>query len=201
MSRYTRIAIDIDDTVADSTEALRRQVNSVLRANLTAEDYKQPGDYWGYYRSVWERHGIAEHLDFDALNQQMVIDQSHVPLIEGAQEAVRQLARYAEVYIITSRDPSWEAATRQWFRDYFGHDDIQLHFCANHRDETAQTKGELCKELGVQLLIDDNASHCKTAIDKGVDAILFGDYGWHYDVSFPITRIRTWDEIVGHLYG
>lgn len=198
---YTRIALDIDDTIADSTEALRRVVNSQLGIDLTQDDYKSPGEYWGYYERVWRQHGVADQLNFKQLNQQMTVDQSHVPLIEGAQVAVHRLARDVEVLLVTSRDPSWEGATREWFARHFGKEDIELHFCASHIDEKAKSKGELCKELGVQLLVDDNVSHCQTALDEGVDAILFGRYGWHHGATVPMRRHYTWSELVEALYG
>ncbi|MBH1980066.1 hypothetical protein I8H83_04795 [Candidatus Saccharibacteria bacterium] len=199
--QYTRIALDIDDTIADTTEALRRVVNSQLGANLTQDDYRTPGEYWGYYERVWRQHGVADQLSFKQLNQQMAIDQSHVSLIEGAQVAVHRLARDAEVLLVTSRDPSCEGATREWFAHHFGAEDIQLYFCTSHVDEKAKTKGRLCKELGVQLLVDDNASHCQTALDEGVDAILFGRYGWHHGATAPVKQCRTWGELVEVLYG
>lgn len=199
--RYTRIAIDIDDTLADSTEALRRQVNLLLGEGLSADDYKQPGKYWGYYRQVWERHGIADKLDFHELKRQMEVDQSHVPLISGADTAMQILNRHADIYLVTSRDQLWENATRQWFRRQFANDDISLHFCESHKDDTAQTKGQLCKELGAELLIDDNPEHCRTALDEGIDAMLFGNYGWHHGASLPAMRCRTWTDVVRELYG
>lgn len=201
MMRYTRIAIDIDDTLADSTEALRQQVNLLFGTELSTQDYKQPGQYWGYYRQIWEQHGIADNLDYHELNRQMEVDQSHVPLIEGAHQALQTLDRHATVYLITSRDPQWEDATRRWFKHQFAHDDVSLYFCESHRDDTAQTKGQLCKMLGAELLIDDNPEHCATALDEGVDAILFGDYGWHHGASLPVKRCRTWTDVVTELYG
>lgn len=199
--QYTRIALDIDDTIADSTEALRRVVNSQLGVNLTREDYKIPGEYWGYYERIWRHHGIADQLSFKQLNLQMAIDQSHVPLIEGAQAAVHRLAKDVEVVLVTSREASWENATREWFTRHFDREDIKLYFCESHVDEKAKTKGQLCKELGVQLLVDDNVSHCKTALDEGIDAILFGEYGWHHGSDIPSPRYKSWDTLMETLYG
>lgn len=199
--QYTRIALDIDDTIADSTEALRRVVNSQLGVNLTREDYKIPGEYWGYYERIWRHHGIADQLSFKQLNLQMAIDQSHVPLIEGVQAAVHRLAKDVEVVLVTSREASWENATKEWFTRHFDREDIKLYFCESHVDEKAKTKGQLCKELGVQLLVDDNVSHCKTALDEGIDAILFGEYGWHYGSDIPSPRYKSWDVLMETLYG
>lgn len=194
------IAIDLDDTLADSTEALRLLVNERLDANLTADDYRVEGQYWGYYERVWGQHGLtaASHDDFSA---EMVVDQMHVPLLPGASFAVARLLKRFRVIFVTARDASWEEATRRWITNHFSEESFELYFTENHKTVNAKTKGQLCRELGANLLIDDNVQHCQSAIDQGLDAILFGDYGWHVDAPTEITRCRNWPAVLEYLDG
>lgn len=195
------IAVDIDDVVADSTEALRLSVNKRYGANLQPEDYVLPddGNYWGYYERVWARHGL--HMaNYDELHEDMAIDQSHITLVPGVEQALKQLSRAFDVILVTSRDQSWEKATVAWLDDHLAGLYHDVHFAgrANHH---AQTKGKLCRRLGVSVLIDDNPEHCRSAIEHGVDAILFGSFGWHNRKRLGLTVCKDWAEVLRYFDG
>ncbi len=200
MARKRTVAIDIDDVIADSTESLRLLVNKRLGTTLAKEDYRIPGQYWGYYERVWTQHGIADRLDFAALNKEMEHDQSHVPVMADAQYAIKQLASRCHIVFVTSRDASWEAATRIWLKEQFGNDTIELYFCESHRRGSAQNKGQICRDIKAQLLIDDNVSHCYSAINEGVDAVLFGKYGWHSDAPKEMKKCKDWPSVLEYVY-
>src|SRR5687767_8725203 len=123
------IAIDLDDVIADGTESLRTVVNELTGSNLTKEQYhEEKADYWGYYERVWMRHGIADKVSFKDLNAEMAIDQSHVPVLAGAQFALGELSKKYELIIVTARDVSWERATKAWLKDQLGSLSEALHF-------------------------------------------------------------------------
>ncbi|HSH56309.1 MAG TPA: hypothetical protein VK983_05830, partial [Candidatus Limnocylindrales bacterium] len=81
-----KIAFDLDDVLANSTDSLRLVVNERMGVGLKREDYLVPGDYSQYYERVWKRHGVV--VSFDDLFQEMEVDQMHVPVYEGAQETL-----------------------------------------------------------------------------------------------------------------
>lgn len=195
-----KIAIDIDDVLADSTESLRLLVNKRLSMSLPKSAYRVPGRYWGYYERVWSEHGIAGQLDFKALNQEMEIDQSHVPVMANAQYAVHELVKDFHIVFVTSRDASWEKATKRWLHEQFGDENVEVYFCESHKNEAAKSKGEICKDLGADLLIDDNPSHCQSATDEGIATILFGEYGWHQDAEEDAVRCKDWPSVVEYVY-
>lgn len=200
MLQKRTIAIDIDDVLADSTESLRIKVNQRLGTTLDKKQYSVPGQYWGYYERVWREHGIADRLDFKELNKEMEVDQSHVSVMANAQVAVSELSKRFHIVFVTSRDISWEKATRTWLHNHFGDDDIQVYFCESHKNESAKSKGQICKDLGADLLIDDNVSHCHSAVREGIDTVLFGEYGWHHDADEGITRCKDWPSVVKYIY-
>lgn len=190
------IAVDIDDVLAAGTESLRLLVNQRLGVNLTREHYSIAGEYWGYYERVWNMHGLAEKVSMPELNQEMVRDQSHVPLLPDASFAISELSKRFDIAVVTARDAAWEEATLAWLRRNFGDVFIGVHFAGNRRDARARTKGQLCREVGAFLLIDDNIDHCRSAVAEGLEAILFGDYGWHQDVPDDITRCKNWPQVL-----
>lgn len=188
------IAIDIDDVIADSTESLRVVVNQRNGINLTREHYSVPGDYWGYYERVWHTHKVDASLD--ALEEEMVLDQSHVPLLAGAAFAIGELSKKFHIVLITARNPRWEQATKIWLQSKFEDFSPDLYFVKNHREADSKSKGEICKDLGVSWLIDDNVGHCQSAIEHGADAVLFGDYGWHHDAPVGLKRCKDWQSVL-----
>ncbi len=199
MMRRPTIAIDIDDTIADSTESLRLLVNKRVGVELSKEAYKVQGEYWGYYERVWEAHGLTGKVSHDDFAKEMVDDQSHVPLLPGALLAIQELSKRYTVILLTARDSSWELATRRWLRDRFGDFDVDLYFCESHKDAKAKTKGELCKDIEARLLIDDNVGHCQSALDSGVEAILFGEYGWHTNTPNGVRKCKDWQAVLEYL--
>lgn len=187
------IAIDIDDVIADGTGSLIGVVNAHTGAELTRKHYLVPGDYWGYYERVWEEHGLE--VDFAALNTDMVIDQSHVPLLPGAAFALAELSKQYDLVVITARNPSWEQATLKWLGQNCPDIFRKVLFVGGHSEAT-KTKGQLCAEVGASWLIDDNVEHCSSATEKGVKAVLFGEYGWHHKAPKDLPKCRDWQAVL-----
>jgi len=195
------IAIDIDDVISDTTEAMRLWGNRVSGVELLPEHYNTPGnDYWAYYEKIWEHHGIADILKFDDFEGELIVDQAQVPLVASAAFVLEELQKKYHIILVTSRNPALEAGTRKWLADNL-QGDIKLYFARNGRLNVGRSKGELCKELGAFLLIDDNTDHCQSAVDNGVEAIVFGEYGWqNVDVEGAV-KCKNWPEVLEYLDG
>lgn len=196
MSKYG-IAVDIDDVIADTTYAVRNRVNEIFSASLREEHYRVQGEYWGYYERVWRQHGLNYTLA--QIDEELALDQASVPLLAGAEYAIDQLLKKYRVILITSRKVELEAATKKWLHEHFGKSSPELYFSQSHYQDGAKNKGQLCVELGAQLLVDDNIEHCKTAKNEGVDSVLFGDYGWHYDIPSDLKRCKGWPEVLEYI--
>ena len=196
-----RIALDIDDVTADFTEAMRVWVNTATGANLQPHHYAAEYDFWEHYGKVWADHGIAELVDYAKFTNELSLDQSSVPIVQGAKEAIAQLKQNYEIIFITSRDPILLDETRRWLDKHIDRT-IPIYLANNPTvQSTPQTKGELCVELGVQLLIDDNFNNCEDALANGVEAILFGSYGWNARAPKTLTRCTSWEEVLEHING
>ncbi len=173
-----RIAFDIDDVLANTTDALRIYVNENTGLNLSKDDYKVPATYWGYYEHVWSAAGIHDHSWIHRFHEQMGRDQSNIRPVEGSEQTVNVLSRDFDLVAVTSRELFMEQETKRWVHQHFGgvFEDIVL---LGHIHTAKQTKGDACKELDAQYLFDDNLGHCQSAQAVGATGILFGDYGWH----------------------
>lgn len=196
------IAIDIDDVLADSTDALRLTVNNKLGIQLEPHHYKVNGPYWQYYEHVWENNGLNDKIKHTELEADMINDQSHVVPVVGSIDALRKLSKNYNIVLVTARNPLWNKATRVWLDSHFKGSFIDLHVLGNHKIvESPRSKGEVCAEVGASWLVDDNPQHCLSAVDYGVDAILFGEYGWHFDAPDHLSRCKDWPAVLEYFDG
>jgi 5'' nucleotidase, deoxy (Pyrimidine), cytosolic type C protein (NT5C). len=194
------IALDIDDVVANTIDAVHLWANNIAGAKLTKEDYRtNEGDYWNYYEQVWERHGLSDKLSFSSVLETMTTDQSNIAVVEGARESIQELKSRYDFVFITSRPPYHKDATRLWIDEHID-PSISVYMAYNPvADREARSKGEICADLGVSILIDDNVDNCQSAIDYGVDALLFGTYGWNQKAPAHMKRYDSWKAIGAHL--
>lgn len=190
------IAIDIDDVVSATSDALRIWVNDKTGANLQPGDYYRKGyQYWSYFDDVLSEHGLAENITLRDFFKTYDDDQFHAATIQGATECIAKLTESYDVVFITARPPAQKEATRRWLDEHID-PEIPLYLSSNPLfDHVAQSKGEICAELGVDLLIDDHIDNCDSAMQHGVRAILFGDYGWNHAAPSDIQRCLSWSEI------
>ncbi len=195
MTKKPIIAVDIDDVLAQGTESLRLEVNRRLGVNLEPKHYAVPGEYWGYYEAVWQQHGLQGRISMEELNPQMIKDQSHVPSFTEAYPVLARLKQDYDLVVVTARIPAFEEATHRWLKLHFADMFQGIYFAGHHNH--AKNKGELCKELGVDWLIDDNIDHAHSALEKGIKVVLFGQYGWHIGkkVDEAVVRCNDWPAI------
>ncbi|HWT40467.1 MAG TPA: hypothetical protein VN081_04360 [Dongiaceae bacterium] len=199
MAQRQMIAIDIDDVVADTMSAVQRWANTTTGAQLEGHHYRTSDPYWDYYNSIWRRHGIADKLNFEEFLNQMATDQSHIAVQDGAREVIEVLKQQYDVIFLTSRPPAQKEATRRWLDERIDAT-ISLYIASNpFTNAGAQSKGEICAELGVNLLIDDSVDNCTNAADYGVTPVLFGNYGWNERAPGTITRCATWYDVREYL--
>lgn len=196
------IAIDIDDVIADTTEALRQTANQIPGVQLTKDHYQAPGEYWGYYEAVWARNNVDHLVSFDTLHTDMATDQSHVKLITGAKTALEKLSKKYRIVLVTSREVEWIETTNKWVMSNLGEYVEDIVF-VHHKNTDGRTKGDACLELGASWLIDDNVDHCKSAKQQGVEAILFGSYGWNIDAKevSGLNKALNWGKVLEYFDG
>jgi uncharacterized HAD superfamily protein len=195
------IAVDIDDVLGDSTEAVRLWGNAKAGVELTREDYKIEGTYWQYYEQVWKAKDVHESLSYEDTQAGMITGEIPIPLMAGASFAISELQKKL---LITARETIFEEITQKWVDEHFEGQDIELYFAMNPKHQPSmnrKTKGELCRDLGAFILIDDNVENCESALEAGVEAILFGNYGWQVSVPEKAIRCKDWPAVLEYFDG
>jgi len=191
------IAIDVDDVLGSQNEAMMRFANKKYGLKHTIEDYTVEGPYWGYWENVWgvtpeegERR-VQEYHDSGGLD-------THEPLFQAI-EAIKQLQKKFDLVVITARQDTYKEQTHAWLEKHFSAAFKDVHFLAIWNDGPKETKAEVCKRMGAAYLIDDNADHCRLASEVGVQALLFGVYGWNKavnDLPSGVVRVKDWGEVL-----
>lgn len=190
------IAIDIDDTILDSTGFIRSKTNQLTGKQLSEDAYKVEGDYWGYYERVWIAHEIDKVMDMGKIHEYMLKNHLEVPLLPGAEFAILQLMKKYKIVLITSRELSFEAVTKKWLKRQFGDSYPEVYFSQGHKSTKHKNKGQICKDIGASWLIDDNVQHCKDATKENIKAILYGEYGWQYQADDSLYRCKDWQSVL-----
>jgi 5'(3')-deoxyribonucleotidase len=194
MKNKLSIAVDIDDVLANSTDALRLFVNQKHGVDLTEEHYRIEAQYWGFYESVWNQHGIDPTDLLREFHGRQVADQSDIRPVPGAPEATEKLSKVYDLVPMTSRPPEMQEETQKWLALQFDGNFSEAPIFIGFGPEAKRTKGEVCEQLGIKYLVDDNIDHCNTALARGIGAVLFGNYGWNRKIPEGLVRCATWKE-------
>ncbi len=199
------LAIDIDDTVTASTEAWRKHANRRAGIDLGPEQYQVRDGYWGYYDRVWQRNGVSHLVTFDEIDAELAASQAEIVVLDKAKEAIGQLSEKYQILFVTSRNLIQKPATLLWFKQHFPTQKYKIYFTQKadkpKSGSKGEPKGQLCQRLGAQILIDDHIEHCESAKSFGLEAILFGDYGWHTHKPDGIVNCQDWPAIMEYLDG
>ncbi|MDQ0195713.1 5' nucleotidase, NT5C type [Paenibacillus wynnii] len=166
-----RIAIDMDEVIADFNSKHLKVYNHDYGDNLTIEDLK-----------VGRLEDIRPHL------ASQIIDYLHNPLffrdlevMKDSQEVIRNLSKRYEIYITTAamEFPSSFNAKYEWLREHFGFlNDMNFVFCGDK------------SIIHADYLIDDNVRHFDRFNGQG---ILFS--APHNLSVTGFDRVSNWQEV------
>jgi 5'(3')-deoxyribonucleotidase len=161
------VLIDVDGPLADFTEGTRRGLNATwTAADVTAWDFEScPGFDAAAAEAMWKTQGFCANL----------------PIVVGAREGVRELARIAKIYYVTSPMPDapyWMWERTRWLKANFP--DAPIIFAS----DKSVVHGDY--------LIDDRPKHLE-------------QWSWGRTVCWDTPcnghvacyhRVRSWKEIV-----
>lgn len=191
------IVCDIDDVVFPFIDGMVTHYNSHYDAALTAEDYVSFDftDVWGGTQE--EANNIVEEF----LNTDML----HLEPKAGVVEAFTKLKQDFDIVMVTARNGVFEENTTLWLRTHLS--DLFSHaiFVGNpHDGRPYRSKGEICKELGAVLIIDDHPGNVMSGVEAGTDGVLFGDKSWTVDGAAQHPEVKhchNWEEVLEFIYG
>jgi 5'(3')-deoxyribonucleotidase len=186
------IAVDIDDVLAHHAEAIVAYSNKTFGPGHSLDNYTEHwAAFWNVDLQETQKRAHEYHLTDD-----MAGYRAH----DTAFDVLEKLKKNYRLIIVTARRQQVVSITKDWIKKYFPgvFDDIyHIGIWDVIKDDSHQlTKADLCVELGVSYLIDDQIKHCNAAAAAGIEAVLFGDYPWQGDeVNTKVHRCHDWPAV------
>lgn len=199
------IAIDIDDVLTHSAEAVIEFSNTRWSAGVTLDDYDED------WRKLWGLTAPEQEAEMHRRAQEIrdaeVIGEGLIPR-QGAERVLNLLRQNARVFAVTSRRRAVEPATRRWVEKHFGNAIEEFHFAGIYDDDSkrhstldsriAATKHDILSRVCPDYFIDDQVKHCEAALKLGIKTIIFGDYLWNKDINIEregAVRCANWRDV------
>lgn len=108
-----------------------------------------------------------------------------------------ELRKEHELIVLSGRTESLEEATKRMIDENFPGIFSALFFTNIHRFNGGKNKGEFCRELGADLLIDDYIGFCQECAEVGIRSFLFTQPWNAKDKTGElITRVGSWGNII-----
>ncbi len=185
-----KIGVDLDDVLLDYTNALFDWHNKIFGTNLARNDRNHPILDQLFGCDLDEAKKRTSDFEFTEENNK-------AQPVYGAQEALQQLARDHEIHIITSRQEECRENVVTWLEKYYKALYRDIHFANTyHGQGKKRKKSEICREIGIDIFIDDFIINAKDVAETGAKVFLF-DTPWNQkEVSGTIERVNSWKEIV-----
>lgn len=199
MSKRKTIAVDVDDVLAANAEGFIKFSNERWGTKLTAQDFQEDlQKLWGVEHDEAQRRLMA-FAESDAV--------SAYNYFEDARPVLENLKKRYRLVIVTSRRNLLKKATAEWLNIRFDGIFQEIHHSGffDSMDQNAHllNKGDLCRQIGADYLIDDHLKHCQAASEVGVKSLLFGNYSWNKAESLPpgVTRVSNWQAVLDYFDG
>ena len=163
------IAVDCDDVLINTTPYFVETYNRLYGTSTTLDQLdNQSHEIWGSDEAtVSERWANLATLDgYKSLK----------PNPNDA-DVLRQLSQHYKLHLVTARGEDERDFTVKMLDSEFTGIFSDLHFVG-----WGNSKGEVCRRIGAEALVDDNATHIEDAVRHGLSrraAILFGIYPWN----------------------
>lgn len=187
-----KIAFDLDEVLAGFLPALIEFHNKKHNKNLKLEDFNSY-NFWEIWGGTREE-AIDEVNDFHRIGYS-----SNIKPIKGAEEAIKELKKDNELFVITSRYEEVSDETRLWLEKYFPKTFSDVLFSGDFTKKIgAKTKKEYCDILGIDVMVEDSFDFAHSCLDDKRIVILL-NYPWNKDRNVEghnIIRVNTWEEIV-----
>ncbi len=188
------VAVDLDEVLGCLHNYIFKEYNKENNTNYSVLQF--------YTYRWWETLGITRS---DAVNYCIkLIKEDRYPGIiplSGAIEGINTLSKKHKLIIVTSRQIELEDITKKWVDKYFK-SKFENVYVLNHADWAlggkSITKKEICENLGVDILIEDNLDYAKECVSRKTKVLLI-DYPWNKEkLRKDIYRVKSWKEIINH---
>jgi len=185
-----RIGLDMDEVLAQFLASFIAHHNKEYNTNHRLEDINDYG-LW----KVWG--GTVQELS-ERIGKFFLSDDIHnIMPVNMAQEIIRELKKDNELYVITARHDTARIQTEKWLEKHYPSTFKGIHFSNDSlkTNSSGKSKAELCKDLNIDVMIEDLLSFAKQISKANIPVILI-DYPWNKSEAMKkVFRVGGWKEI------
>lgn len=198
------IAVDCDDVLVETLPQVVKDYNAEHGTQLRLEHM------YRNLEEVADAFGVGTEQEAIQRLHKMYRQEGYYEAlrpIEGAVDAIQRLAQKHELHVVTGRQSFLEAATKHTLDTYFPgiFTSVEHTNYYNDKNETTlvqRSKGEVCRVIRADILIDDHITHGEEVLAAGVKkVILFGEYPWNNgdSLSSGMIRCRDWQVVLNQI--
>lgn len=193
--RRLKVAIDIDDVLAENAAGFVAFSNERWGTRLSVDDYEEHwAEMWQVDNHEVERRASEFH------DSSSMREYGH---IGGALESLKRLSEQHQLVVATSRRLQMQHDTLLWIDEHFPNifSSSSIYFAGiwdDLKDDShLMTKAELVNQIGADVLVDDQLKHCLAVAESGRYGLVFGDYAWNKSGLLPdrATRCLSWSDV------
>ena len=120
--------------------------------------------------------------------------------IEKAVESITNLIDNGDkLYIITARPAKFNKKTGDWIKYHLKTDKIEIIHAGDFHKGQGANKAQICKELGIKIILEDSGETALECAKEGIQVILF-DKPWNKNYNYKnITRVNDWSQAINLL--
>lgn len=184
-----KIGIDIDEVIAKFMENYLSFHNT---KHSTKFKLKNITNY-----HLWECgiHNSKEESTREVSEFQNSPYFDKIGLIPGAKSAIERLSKQHNLYFITARPKELKQKTTDFFYSHFPKDGFEFIFSGDIYG--GEKKSEICKNLGINLMIEDNPHYALDCANEGIRSLLLKKpWNEKYTHHKNITFVKNWKEIM-----
>jgi uncharacterized protein len=184
-----KIGIDMDDILMEFADNLFKFYNEKFGTNLSFHDAcrYELDEIWKLPRDEAIRI-VLDYYDSD-------IHHNSLP-VNGAVDFIKKIKPNAEIFIVTARPEKYREITMNWLLKHFPEMFNDVVFTGQyHGAVKPMKKSEVCKELGIEIFIDDALHNVRDVASAGIKTFLF-DKPWNREETPEnVKRVLSWEEI------
>lgn len=198
--RRLTIAIDCDDVIVPTATGIIENYNHRFHTELTLEDFYKidANNRWGTDDKEVAMNRVNEFLRSK--------EHAEMAPFQDAVVAINGLAKNHELHLVTGRASFLEEMTKDMLNTYFPGCFASIEhtnfIVTTESGLVTRSKGEVCRDLDADVLVDDHIVHGESVLTAGVEeVIVFGSYPWNQADDLPpgMIRCNNWDETIGEI--
>lgn len=186
-----KIGIDIDEVLTEFVRGYLEIYEKKYGKKARFEDI--------FSYNLWESLNITKEEAIilgDELYESELF--RNIETVEGAVNAINFLGEKNEIFFITSRPEKIRSKTEEFLKKHFSFK-YDLIYSGDFWGGK-KTKAEVCSELGVDFMVEDNEKYSKEIANKGIRVFML-DKPWNKSCEprENLFRVNKWQEILERL--